>query len=174
MKVTDPVTDEFISANKLVLRTQEEISNKFKQITEEAKVQVFDFRAEVLMPYMEFETAKPFLKQDAIDLVTSNVEPWKYGKNEIKAITKEFLDYMQFAWGKATGRRGISAARSIQKLSVWLWILGREDLETLIDDDNLYNPYGAPALVAVCNVLGVYVPDDVRNFAENPIAQDEE
>lgn len=174
MQVTDPVTYEFIDAQKLVLKTQEELAKKFEQITEEAKGKIFDFRLEVLMPYMEFETAKPFLKQEAIDLVTSGVEPWEYGKNDIKAIIKEFLDYMQYAWGKAMNQRGISAVRSIQKLSVWLWMLGREDLEDIIDADNLYNPYGAPALVLVCDILGIIVPDDVRSFAGNPITEDEE
>jgi len=43
--------------------------------------------------------------------------------------------------------------------------LGREDLARTIMRDDLYAPYGAPALVKVCDELGILVPANVREFA---------
>ena len=54
------------------------------------------------------------------------------------------------------------------KLAERLWGLGREDLTELLNDDDLYNPYGAPALIACCERLGIGVPGHVVAFARVP------
>ena len=53
-----------------------------------------------------------------------------------------------------------------QKLSAWLWLLNREDLESKIQEDGLYNPYGAPALVEVCKALEINVPESLIEFSK--------
>lgn len=75
---------------------------------------------------------------------------------------------MVFGWMKDTDQRGISASRTIDKLSAWLWLMGRNDLAETLNDSSLYNPYGAPALVKVCDEMGIEVPEGVREFSKHP------
>ena len=58
---------------------------------------------------------------------------------------------MEFAWDKANNCRGISASRSIDHYSVWIWLLGDEDKLSDIRD---YEYYGKPQLVEICELYG--------------------
>lgn len=156
-------TDEFINRNNLRLKSQEEFAKKFSEL--QAKESFIDFRPEVLMDYLNFENARPFLKEEYIHKVEKGEEEWEM-ITTIEECAQDFLDYMNFAWGKAEDQRGISAGRSIQKLGMWLWIMNREDLQTLIEKDELYNPYGAPALIEVCTEMGITIPESLVEFAE--------
>ena len=158
------VTDEFIKRNKFKMRTEEEISEKIEEYSKEDSL--FDFRPEVLVQHLGWDLAKKFYKEEYVDKVDKGED--KYEKiSDIKVVVKNFLDYMVFAWGKAEDERGLSASRSIQKLSAWLWLLNRDDLVTIINDDELYNPYGSPALIEVCNELGIEVPNSLIEFSKN-------
>jgi hypothetical protein len=157
------VTDEFISKNKFKLRTQEEISQKIEEYAKEPNL--FDFRPEVLVQHLEWDLAKKCLTDEYVAKVEKGEEKYEY-ITDIKVVVKDFLDYMVFAWGKAEDERGLSATRSIQKLSAWLWLLNRDDLVSVITDDDLYNPYGSPALIEVCNQIGVEVPNSLIEFAQ--------
>lgn len=148
---------QLIEKNNLRLRTQEELVAKFDEVQKSGGF--LDFRPEVLINYLTFENAKPHLKKDAVEKEWEVIET-------IEKCVQEFLDYMKFAWGKAEDQRGLSASRSIQKLGMWLWIMNREDLSMILDDDSLYNPYGAPALIEVCDKMGIEVPSSLREFAE--------
>jgi hypothetical protein len=155
-------TDEFIAKNNFKLRTQDEIVAKLDDNTIE---RFMDFTPDVLVPALEWEFAKKYLKEDYVEKVEKEEEKFEY-TSDIKTIVQEFLDYMVFAWGKAENQRGLSASRSINKLSAWLWLLNREDLVSTIEDNNLYNPYGAPALIEVCNQLGIEVPESLVEFSK--------
>ena len=155
---------ELIEKNNLVLKSQDEIKLKWEDIKNEKNM--FDFRPEVLIEYLPFDFVKPMLKDEYLLKIESGEESWVQ-ITEIDICAKAFLDYMEFAWGKAEDERGISASRSINKLSMWLWLMSREDLSETIQQDHLYNPYGAPALIEVCDVMGINVPDSLREFAEN-------
>ena len=72
---------------------------------------------------------------------------------------------MVFAWGKEEDERGLSASRRISKVSAWMWSLGRQDIVSILQDGNLYNPYGAPALIKACKELGIKVPESLLKFA---------
>jgi hypothetical protein len=157
------VTEEFIAKNKFKLRTQEEISQKIEEYAKEPNL--FDFRPEVLIQHLGWDLAKKYLTDEYLSKVEKGEEKYDY-ITDIKVVVKDFLDYMVFAWGKAEDERGLSASRSIQKLSAWLWLLNRDDLVTVITDDNLYNPYGSPALIEVCNQIGVEVPSSLIEFAQ--------
>ncbi len=124
-----------------------------------------DFTPDVLIPALKWDFAKKYLKEDYVEKVEKGEEKFEYA-SDIKTIVQEFLDYMVFAWGKAEDERGLSAYRSISKLSAWLWLLNREDLVNTIEDNNLYNPYGAPALIEVCNQLGIEVPESLVEFSK--------
>lgn len=156
------VTEEFIERNNLtLLRTPAEVKARL-----EAKMQEFlNFESDVLFDFLPLESAFEFLNDKGVETYKKKPEKWDL-ITDIGEATQDFLDYMVFAWDKATDERGLSAGRSINKLGAWLWILGREDLTELINDDSLYNPYGAPALIAVCDKMGIDVPEYVREFAK--------
>jgi hypothetical protein len=155
-------TDEFIAKNNFKLKTQDEIVAK---LDDDTNKRFMDFTPDVLVPALEWDFAKKYLKEDYVEKVEKGEEKFEYA-SDIKTIVQEFLDYMVFAWGKAEDERGLSAYRSISKLSAWLWLLNREDLVNTIEDNNLYNPYGAPALIEVCNQLGIEVPESLVEFSK--------
>lgn len=157
------VTEEFIKTNKLSLKSQEEIVAKIEEIT--ADPQMFDFRTDIFISCLSYDNAKKYLIPEFIEKYEKGEEKWIFPSPLIK-VAQDFVDYMAFAWGKAENQRSLSASRSINKLSAWLWVLDRSDLETLIDNDELYNPYGAPALIAVCEKLGIEVPNSLVEFSK--------
>ena len=73
-----------------------------------------------LVAVLPFEQAREFLK-DSIE-----ESGWKQLARDEGAVKDRMHDYMPFAWKKANGRRGISAGRSLDHMSAWLWLLGRE------------------------------------------------
>ncbi len=157
-----PVTEEFIAKNKLTLkRIKDEIAAKCSFSGP------LDFK-EMLLEYLPFETVKGFLKKEYIEKVEKGKEKWDQ-ITDIKEAVQDFLDYMVFAWGKAEDERGLSAGRSISKLSTWMWLLGREDLSDILQDGDMYNPYGAPALIECCKKLEIKVPDSLVEFAKNKV-----
>ena len=161
------VTPEFIEAKNLTLnRTQKDLSDRLAAIRDD---DMLGFRTGVLLEFADGPTLRPFLKEEyqTDEYISAHV----IETDNLEDAAQDFLDYMVFAWMKATDERGISASRSIDKLGEWLWILGREDLYEVIHDDGLYSPYGAPALIKVCESLGIEVPDDVRSFARVPCSR---
>jgi hypothetical protein len=142
------------------MRTHEEIVNK---IHDRIKKNVFfDFFPDVLIPYLPFDDARPFLNQEAlksngVDNLRSVWVPSALSREE---ILKEAKEYMEFAWGKVQDHRGLSANRSIHKMEAYCWLLGDEDK---IDwSDKKYPMYGAPILKQVSELYGFPIPDDVE------------
>lgn len=157
------VSAEFIAKNNLSLsRSQGELLEKYN-----SRSGFLDFYGSVLLDFMELETAKPLLKEESVTDYESGKEKWAV-VNTIEEAAQDFLDYMVFAWMKAEDQRGISATRSVQKLAAWLWVMGCDDLAAQVEDEGLYNPYGAPALIEVCTGMGIDVPESLREFASNP------
>lgn len=156
-------TQEFIDKHKFKLRTQEEILEKYKEYEDDGRM--FDFRPEVLLEHLSYENSSQFLSDKYKAKISSGEIKYSFVNNVLEA-TQDFLDYMVFAWMKAQDERGLSASRSIQKLSAWLWLLNREDLESKINEDGLYNPYGAPALVEVCKALEINAPETLIEFSK--------
>lgn len=114
---------------------------------------VFGFAAEVLLAFVGSPDCDELLK------------PEFKGKQVAEVRTVEHAmacarDYYRFAWGKVLDHRGISASRSITKLAAWMWVAGRDDLAALLHRDDLYTPYGAPALKALGAALGWPWPED--------------
>lgn len=160
-----PVTKEFIKKNKLSLRrSKEEI---LKQI-EEHRNEMVDFWVAVLLDYVPFESVKHLLKEEALEKYESGECKWTV-ITDVEESVQDFLDYMVFAWRKAENMRGLSASRSINKLSCWAWLLGRDDVMEILEDDSLYNPYGAPALVKACKTLGIKVPNRIVKFSKTKL-----
>ena len=128
-----------------------------------------DFAADVLSDYISWKNAKQFYNDEYIKSVKSGKEKKPRMITDIYETAQDFLDYMVFGWMKAIDERGISASRTINKLGHWLWLMGREDLKHLINDEDLYNPYGAPALIAVCKKMGISVPKELIEFSKQRV-----
>jgi len=86
------------------------------------------------------------IKEDA------DLSGWEPAFKSDQDILERCKDYMPFAWDKANGCRGISANRSIMHYIAWLWLLGYDEFDNLMDD---YEFYGKPQLVRICNFLGL-------------------
>lgn len=156
------VTPQFVEENKLQLISQDKIIERYNEV----KNEFMSFEGEVLIDFLSFESAKEFLKNDYVAEVVAGTKEYAF-VSDINEAAQDFLDYMNFAWGKAQDERGISASRSVQKLGAWLFVMGRDDLRLIIDNDDLYNPYGAPALIAVCKEMKIKIPKSLVEFAKH-------
>jgi len=159
------VSEDFIKTNRLYLsRSVDNIINKIKD-----SKSILNFDSEVLIKYLPWNDItsvflKEILKQEIFEECVADPQRWRF-IDDIAESVQDFLDYMVFAWGKAFNQRGLSASRSIDKLSTYLWLFGKDDLVEIIQDDSLYDPYGMPALLAVCKKLNIYVPEECIEFA---------
>ena len=111
----------------------------------------FGFGVGVLIGYLPFALAQPFLKGG------SSESDWSiyYDLSE-ESIIEDMRGYMGFAWGKVENHRGISANRSVDKMTAWLWLLGEEGLVT----EASYPQYGAPILAVISRKYDFDIPDD--------------
>jgi hypothetical protein len=122
------------------MKTQEEILQRIEEVKEN---DFFGHQRHDLVSYLEFENAKPFLKEGV------TVEQWQV---ETKTPKEKMTDYMEFAWNKANDKRGLSAARSMDHYTSWLWLDGDEELYKTLSD---YEYYGKPQLIEICKYLGI-------------------
>lgn len=106
-----------------------------------------------LLGYLPFEAAKPFLKPEA------TAEDWTV--TTIDPISK-IVDYLPFAWGKASDCRGLSAGRSLDHMKAWLWLAG---LDVLLPHLDHYTHYGKAQLVMCSALVGFdWRPHDVGGW----------
>jgi len=134
------------------MRTIDEIVEYYRL---EQSADFFGFVAEVLFPFLPFDKAKEWLKEDA------TAEEW----GEVEELTRESVlewmrDYMEFAWSKARNHRGLSAGRSVDKMRAWLWLLGDDELVTFASGRRNYSQYGVPILKAICEKYDFPMPAD--------------
>jgi hypothetical protein len=131
------------------MRSQDEIAARMTAKQKEP----LNFEPEVLFCYLCFDAARPFLK--------GGVTQEQFGAP--KALTDVLLDaeeYMgRIGWTKCMDQRGISAWRTIQKMTAWMWLLGDAEAVAFINDDANYGMYGAPALRYLCERHGWAIPD---------------
>jgi hypothetical protein len=125
----------------MLKRTSAEIKARYEIVSQ----RLLDFQGSDLLPYMDYEDAKPFLKEGV------TAEQLIEARDSLGSPLKEALDYLPFAWEKANDCRGLSAGRSIDHLKAWLWLAGYD-----VDDDfdERYEYYGKPCLVTASELLG--------------------
>lgn len=142
------------------MRTIEEVAARIASIQES---DMLGFATGVLVKYLPFDAAKPFLKPEA------KAEDWitPLSRNR-DSVLAEMRDYMPFAWDKAENHRGISASRSVDKMTEWLWMLGEDDLKAFAESSLNYSQYGAPILFRISEALGFPIPegDGIRRMAK--------
>ena len=66
-------------------------------------------------------------------------------------VKGDMFAYLPFAWDKANHCLGLSAARSMEHMSSWLWLLGHDRASEQVLE---YDLYGKPWLRAVCEAFG--------------------
>jgi len=126
------------------MRTQKEI---LERIEKRKKDDMFGWEILEYVDYLDFNNAKPYLKKG----VTK--ESWEKAKNMEPA--EKIKDYMNFAWQKANGCRGISACRSLKHMLAWLWLDGQEEFLEKWNNLEDYESYGKPQLKAICELYGI-------------------
>lgn len=137
-----------------VVRTQQEIKERFEKAND-----VFGTQRGDLLGYMEFDFAKPFLKEDYVSEVQAGKEEW-----EVDTDPKyEILNYLEFAYGKALGERGLSAARSMLHFKTWIWLESKEFYSDIIDDMEDYDNYGIGVLDKISKHYGYDYEADTNN-----------
>ncbi len=141
------------------MRTPAEIAERYRNRRDDDFLGVI---AEVLLSYVPVDDVREFMKPDA------DLSDWKHAEPTEDAVRGLMGDYISFAWDKATGHRGISAARSIQKFTDWLWLLGDDDLLSFAEDEANFPQYGAPILSRICEKYGFEIPagQDVKRMIE--------
>ena len=97
-----------------------------------------------LLHRLPLERARTLLKADA------KLDKWRVLPRDDDSIKKEMHGYMPFAWEKANHRRGISASRSLEHMSAWLWLLGHDEAAEAVLE---YDQYGKPWLRAICEAF---------------------
>lgn len=133
------------------MRTQEELVARMRA---SALDDLFGFAREVIFPFLSLENAKEFTKKP--ELLTP--ETWTQPRDE-EAVKKELASYMEFAWGKVENHRGLSANRSVTKLSTLVWILG-DDITCKAVHEAEYAQYGAPMLAIICKAYNLPIPQN--------------
>jgi hypothetical protein len=122
-------------------RTQEEILARMEQVKND---DIFGTQRSDLIDYLTYENAAQFLK----DGVTA--EQWD-GREKFSP-RERMTSYMDFAWEKAIDKRGLSAMRSMQHYTIWLWLDGDDVIHPTLMD---YEFYGKDELVRICEYLGL-------------------
>lgn len=133
-------------------RTQAEI---LARIDEAADDDWLGFRRDVLISALDHEHAIPFLKEGV------TAEQWN-ADNEggrFADVEQSARDYYTFALGKIRGHRGISASRSVEKLTEFAWLLCRDDVITAMEEAD-YTNYGAPKVKAFAAGFGLDWPNE--------------
>lgn len=117
-------------------RTTKEIKARVRKLK---KTEFLGFQSADLLSYLEYADAKPFLTKAA------TIDKWgKPASRDHGHVYDTILQYMVFAWDKANNRRGLSAYRSLEHMTSWLWMIGYDV------DFSDYDHYGKPQLRAIC------------------------
>lgn len=118
-------------------RTQQEILNRIKQSKDLFGTQIRD-----LVPYLDFDLAKPYLNDDFLKKVERGEEAWTPSKDP----KNEIINHLDFAYEKAEDRKSLSAARSMLHFRSWIWLEDPKFYDEVIDLIDNYTNYGIPAL----------------------------
>jgi hypothetical protein len=97
-----------------------------------------------LIDYLPFADAQPYLKPE--------VTEQEWAERQTKPPLEAAKDYLDFAWGKANGCRGLSAGRSLDHLKAWLWLAGFGEVVDAHFDN--YEHYGKKQLVIASELCG--------------------
>jgi hypothetical protein len=156
------------------MRTQDQIVARMQ-----ADDPLFGWARDVLIEFLDYEHARPFLKEDTTPEQWAEVldEAFRqihgFGSTHHPAILglesaqKALATYMRFAWSKVEDHRGLSAGRSVDKCTAYAWLLGDDACVAAVEAAP-YPQYGAPKLAVICRAFNLPIPDEI--WAHNMIA----
>lgn len=130
------------------MRTQQEILERVRTVRT-----AFGFAQQVLIPHLDFEHAKEFLVPEV------TAQEWDESRRADADVASAATDYLEFAFGKCSDHRGLSASRSVEKMTEYAWLQGRDDVVKAMDEAE-YAQYGVPKLVAYAKGFDLHIPDD--------------
>lgn len=148
------------------VKTQDQIVDELRRL-KGSDDDFFGFRTGDLITWLDYEHAKEFLKPECSE------EEWAKthtGELTREKILKTMEDYMSFAWDKARNCRGISAARSMEHYTAWMFLIGDEGT---LGDLTDYEHYGKDNLRRICEKYGWNADqwdDGVRVNSESEIS----
>ncbi|MDX2707303.1 hypothetical protein PV350_31275 [Streptomyces sp. PA03-6a] len=119
----------------------------------EASDDIFGWAQEVLLAYVDYDHARPFLHDGVTEA------QWAEYAEDPAKVRDAAHAYYVFALGKIEDERGISAERSVIKLREYAWLMGLDDVVAAMDAAE-YAPYGTPKVEAFAAGLG-FTPDGV-------------
>lgn len=135
-------------------RTETEVVEHLRAIRDD----FFSWKWEVLATHLSADAVREFCKPDA------DLSDWTPRPLHVEAVFAEFVEYLDFAWGKALDERGISAERSVDKLGEFLWLLGEDEVLARFTAAG-YAMYGAPKLAVLSDAYNRPIPDGGRQMA---------
>lgn len=132
------------------MRSQVEIAEQFRKRVEQ---DFLGFEVNDYLIRLDYKHAKEFLKE------TVTAEQWndqtaRVANQTDEGLRNEMREYMEFAFEKANGCRGLSANRSLCHYYAWAWLLGDDALVNALENSE-YCYYGKPQLVTIAERLGV-------------------
>lgn len=128
-------------------RTEQEILAEIDRLYDDDEKDLFGFKCDVLLSYLPFNIAKPYLEESITDDEFNSKIACK------KSPEQMICSYMPFAWEKANDCRGLSAIRSIERIAVLLWLDKKDKFYDLFCMGFEY--YGKTHLVPVCEEYGI-------------------
>lgn len=130
----------------MAARSQAEILDRYRRIRDDDWA---GFRRDALASLMTADTIN----------ATGDYKPITDDEHAAAAPLAALRDYFPFACEKATDHRGISASRSVEKLTEFAWAAGFDDAVAAMDAAP-YQNYGAPQLHALAQAVdGLVWPD---------------
>lgn len=141
-------------------RTPDEIAARLAANADDDDV--FGFSREVLARALPYDAAT------SLGLVADGCtrEQWDTGLLIGDELIIKARGYLTFAIGKIIDHRGISAGRSVQKLTEFAWLMGRDDVVAAMGAAG-YAQYGAPMVRAFAHGMG-WGDDWDTAAADNP------
>lgn len=131
-------------------RTQEEILERFRSLTEKSK------SSGIAAMFSEVYCLEVLSGAMTLDTLRKAMPDKTFEENEQYPIVPDYKvygkEYLEFAIGKALDHRGLSAGRSVEKLREVAWVLGRDDVVKAMDEAG-YAYYGVPKLQAFARVM---------------------
>lgn len=128
------------------MRTQDEIVARIRERKDD---DLFGFEWHELVERLDADHFMEFAADDA------DMSDWEPSSCDVDSVRKELEDYMEFAWDKANGCRGISASRSLAHMKAWLWLMSEAELLDRVEHGITYEYYGKPTLAAICEHLEI-------------------
>lgn len=134
------------------MRTEAEVLAKIAELGDAGDM--LGFSRDALIRFLSFPAAKPFLLPTVVE------DEWHPNPLTSDGVVGQMREYMDFAWEKALGHRGLSANRSVAKMREWVWLLGDDEALTFMDADGNYPQYGVPILAYLCERFQLPMPAD--------------